>query len=485
MFAAVIWFQFAVYPGHTYLHGPSQTFVPQFERLSTPGFLTRDLVATHTSLSLTLFDEASLFLNRTAHLDWPAVLELQQISSRVAGLAGIVLLAGAAGLAGWWPLALAAGMGFLGGLPGIGIAPFSLEATPYSLAFGFILLAAGLLAREKPLLGGCMGGLALIYDPVIASPFWLILLVALVVDRSWRRVVRATLPLLAVFALLLANFAQLQPTSSEADGVFTRLPPAVEAVQRFRTGNLWVSQWQMRDLLFYLAFFSVVAWAGFALWPTLSRPLRWLLLGLPATGLLSLPVSVFLLSVLHLRAVPLIQPAHWVLFAAVLGALVCVVAAWKAKSVDRWIFWGVPVLLVIAAWTSPALSGKPLDTTAAADWARANTWGASMFLFPDAGQSLAPGAFRAESLRPVWVDWQTGALCDSSDEFAIEWQERWNGIMSGRALKNLRGMLLLPVDYVVVTPRQALRGVQPVYADSHWLIYDAMDLRNRHFSALR
>ncbi len=478
-FAAIVWFQFAVYPGHSYVQGASQIFVPQFEHLDSPGFLTRDLVATHTNLTFTVFDETSLLLHRTAHMPWESVLAAQQIASRAAGLSGIILLAGAAGLSGWWPLLVAAGAGFVGELPAIGASPFGLEPTPYSIAFGFVLLAAGLLATEKPLLAGCLGGLALVYDPRIAAPFWVIALLMLIFDRSLRRLVRAMLPLLAVFALLLANFAQLQPTTDETHSVFTRLPPVVEAIQRLRTPGLWITAWEGRDLLFYTALSLLVLWALIYQWRTLPSALRWLLLGLPVAGVVSVPLSIILLGGLHLRFIPLLDPATTLLFTALPGAVACVVAARKSGTKDRWLFLAGPVLLLVASWTPIRAARTDLHIESLATWARQSTWGASMFLFPDAGRGLAPGAFRARSLRPVWVDWETGSLCDSSDAFALDWQQRWQITMAGPYSPNrLRGFLRLPIDYIVLAPEHAIPGVTPVFGDSHWLVYDSANLRS-------
>jgi hypothetical protein len=210
----------------------------------------------------------------------------------------------------------------------------------------------------------------------------------------------------------------------------------------------------------------------------LSNELRWLFLGLPATGLLSLAVSVVCLSFFHLQAVALLHPERTALFIALPGAIVCAIAARVSKNLDRWLFLAGPILLVIVAWARPSDRQTTVHIEQAAAWAQNNTWGASMFLFPDAGQSPAPAAFRARSMRPVWVDWGTGSLCDSSDAFAVEWQERWVATMaSPYSWPKLRSLLHLPIDYVVLSPEHAISGAKPVFANSRWLIYDTTDLR--------
>lgn len=477
VFAVIVCFQFTVYPGHTWLAGASQIFVPQFEHLDAPAFLTRDLVAIHANLTFTVFDEVSLFLYRTLHLHWQSALAVQQIASRMAGLCGIILLCTSLGIEGWWAMLVAGAAGFIGQLPGLALSPFGLEAAPYTLAFGFVLLAAGLLATGKPLVSGTAAGITLLYDPRIAAPFWIILLVALAADPSWRRTIRPMLPVLAVFALLLANFAQLQPASLDARGVFRRLPAAVEAIQRLRTPQVWMGTWPLRDLLFYTVVYAVIGWSVVACWRVLSRPLRWILIGLPAAGLLAIAFELISAKV-HVSAVPLLHPNRTLLFAVLPGLLLPVLAAARASRLNRWLFLSAPLLL-LAGSASPLGRPHPAsETITAANWARDNTWGASMFVFPDAGQSGAAGAFRAQSLRPVWVDWQTGTLSDSSDDFAVTWQQRWEttmGVHYSRA--ELARLLDLPVDYIVLSPEHAIQQVKPVYADSYWLIYDAMDLR--------
>ena len=61
---AITCFEFVYYPGHTYLAGESQNLVAMMERLRTPGFLSRDLVATNPNLTYTIYDETTLFLCR-------------------------------------------------------------------------------------------------------------------------------------------------------------------------------------------------------------------------------------------------------------------------------------------------------------------------------------------------------------------------------------------------------------------------------------
>ena len=113
-----------------------------------------------------------------------------------------------------------------------------------------------------------------------------------------------------------------------------------------------------------------------------------------------------------------------------------------------------------------------------ARWAEQNTWGGSLFLFPDAGRELYPGVFRGRSRRAVWVDWKGGMLTASSQPFALEWFDRWKGSLEGRfARERLERMLTLPIDYYVVKKEHQLPGIRTAYQNSEFYVYDAQDLK--------
>ena len=99
--AAITTFQFEIFPGHTYLQGPTQLYVPMLERLDTPGYLSRDLVATHPSFTYTIYDEVTLFLHNTARRDIHQALIWQQILFRVVENAGVMMLLWSAGVGDW------------------------------------------------------------------------------------------------------------------------------------------------------------------------------------------------------------------------------------------------------------------------------------------------------------------------------------------------------------------------------------------------
>ena len=100
-FAALVvftWLGLELFPGHSYLRGATQTYVPIIERLASPGYLSRDLVAIHPNVTYTVYDEVALFLTQAIGLDLHLTLELQQALFRFAWAAGIYLIARACGL---------------------------------------------------------------------------------------------------------------------------------------------------------------------------------------------------------------------------------------------------------------------------------------------------------------------------------------------------------------------------------------------------
>jgi hypothetical protein len=317
-----------------------------------------------------------------------------------------------------------------------------------------------------------------VYDPRIAAPVWIVLITAFLFDRRIRFLIRPSLTVLAIFVLLLANFAQLQPGTPETRSLFERIPPAIEAVQRFRVPAQFVSGWESRVFLLYLATAVLGVFSLLKQWPKLSPLLRWLFASVPLLGLLGVPTSYVFLDLLHLRAALLLHPERALLFTAVFVAILCIQSALQSQTGERWLFAAGPLLLIIASWR-PLTHHPGPDTAPAANWALNNTWGASTFLFADAGDALVPGRFRAQATRAVWTDWETGQLCTSSDVFADEWQRRWRDTMQGSySLEKLRRFLTMPIDYYVLSARNRISSAKPVYADANWLIYDAHDLRS-------
>lgn len=479
---AITWLEYGVFPGHSWLRADTQIYAPELEQLANPGFLTRDLVATHPNMAYTIYDEVTLFLHEAGHLDLHAALTWQQLVCRAAAVFGVFLIAKSAGIGDLLALLAAALVNLGATVYGPGISVVDLEPTPRGFAFGLVLLATGLLSQELPLLAGLAGGLALVYDPQVALPFWVVVLSAMLFERSLRPMLRPSITILAIFGLLLANLAQLQPGVADAHGAFDKISPAIARILRFRTDYVWVSSWAPRLIWIYLALAACGYWATRRIWGSLRPVMRWFLLMLPLLGLCSVPFSYVLLEYAGWHAIPELQPAQALIFVLAFGSTACVLAAFRAIQ-DGQKPQAVLLLAVVAAFavTTPRPvrleSAEQVKTIAA--WAELNTWGGSMFLFPDAQHDLNPGIFRSEARRAVWVDWETGKQSAYFDSFADEWSRRWHDTMEGSySVSRLKSFLNLPIDYYVVKRKDEVPGALPAFSTADFLVYDARELRD-------
>jgi hypothetical protein len=479
---AITWLEYAIFPGHSWLRSDSQIYVPQLERLASPGLLSRDLVATHPNMAYTIYDELTLFLQDTARLNLHMALMWQQIFCRAAGVLGIFLIARSAGISKPLALAAAALVNMGATVYGPGIALPDLEPTPRGFAFGLVLLGAGLLAREMPLLGGLAGGLALIYDPRVALPFWTVVLVAMLVDRSLRPMLRPSITILAIFGLLLANLAQLQPGIGDTQEVFERLSPEIAKILQYRTSYVWVSSWAGRLIWIYLALWLCGLWATRRIWPSLRPVMRWFFVMLPILGLCSVPLSYLLLECADWHATPQIQPAQALMFVLAFASAACVIAGLQAvqqKQTPEAAMFLAVVMGFAVTTPRPSRPQSEDQVRAIAEWAETSTWGGSMFLFPDAQRAPYPGMFRTEAKRAVWVDWESGKQSAYFDSFADEWWRRWNDTMEGSySITRLKSFLTLPIDYYVVKRKDEVPGALPAFATADFLVYDARELRD-------
>jgi hypothetical protein len=478
---AITWLQFAVFPGHSWLQSDTQTYVPILERLANPGFLSRDLVATHPNVTYTIYDEVTLFLHEAGRLNLRTALVSQQLLFRGAAVLGVFLIARSAGLGRGLAL-LAAALGNGGAmLYGPSIPLVDLEPTPRAFAFGLVVLGTGLFATEMPLLAGLAGGLALVYDPRVAFPFWTVVLLALLFDGQLRRLLRPSITVLAIFGLLLANLAQLQPGVGESRAVFEKLSPPIANILQYRTGYVWVSSWAPRLIWLYLGVWLCGVWATIRIWPSLNRPMRWFFVLLPGLGLLGVPVSYLLLECANWYATPKIQPARALTFVLAFAFAACTIAGLQAAKKRRPEAAFFLAVVVAAAFTTPHPADGPADKQlmAIANWAQSSTWGGSMFLFPDAQRERYPGVFRTVAKRAVWVDWETGKQSAYFDTFADEWARRWHDTMEGAySPQRLKSFLPLPIDYYVLRRRDEIPGARTAFATADFVVYDARELRS-------
>ncbi len=539
--ALFTWLGFTYFPGHTYLQSDTQIYLPMLERIEDPGFLARDIVATRPHISYTIYDEATLSLRRITHWDFEKTLVVQQLITRAAAMLGVYLLATSVGAPPVFAFLIAAFMNLGASLLGPAILLVEYEPVPRGFAFGFVLLAWGLLSQRKILLAGMAGGLALLYHPPTAVPFWGMALLAFLFDREARKRWKPLLLSFVIACLLLANLAQLQPNVVESQNLFGRLSERMVQLQHFRTRYCWVSLWAGRDIWHYLVICLCSFWAASRFWPQIKHEIRWFFIGLPLGGIFSVPFSYVLLEHFRLALVPQVQPARALLFTVATAQIASGIAAVKAATKKRlgesvawfllvvalplnvrvldlfalrdrlawqtfviwiglavlstvlvffcnrnWLRWlslAVPTLALVAlpigarVQTYPKINKQPVAELAL--WAKQNTWGSSMFLFPDAGHQPFPGIFRALSERALYVDWKSGGQVNYFESFGEEWYPRFVQTMEGSfSAGRLEDMLALPIDYYVLQREHALAGTRPVFANNEYVVYDAQDLRN-------
>lgn len=481
-FLAIVLVEFESFPGHTYLQGKTQLYVPMLERLDTPGFLSRDLVATHSNLSYTVYDEVTLFMHEALRLDFQTALVVQQLLCRAAAVAGVYLLVTSTGLGELWALLIAALVNCGAFLPGPALHLVDPEPVPAAFAFALSLLAIGCLSSGKPLLSGLTGGIAFLYDPTIAAVLWISILIAFAADRYLRKLLRPTLTIFGVFILFLANLAQLQPGISDSEPPFSRIPADIAVILQTRTPYAWTPHWAGHQIWFYLAIVICGLWATARVWPKMNRQARWFFLLPPLLGILSIPVSVMVLEQFGWWLLPRIQLGRSLLFTVELSLIACAIAgiqALRLRSRAESAAWFLFVLAVIGI--TPMAAPRPTGIehrdaiTGVARWAETSTWGSSLFGFPDAGRELYPGVFRAESRRAIWVDWESGAQSCYSGSLAATWNERWQN-MEHESGSAGQVQATLPVDYYVLKAANRLSRVKPAFANTDFVVYDAHEL---------
>jgi uncharacterized protein DUF6798 len=510
------YFQF---PGHTYLGSDTQIYVPMLEHIWDSSALTRDLVAPKPHLAYTLYDEIAIALRWVTHNSFQAVLTAQQLLFRALQILGVYLLALSFPLARGKALVVAALFTLGATIAGPAVLTFEYEPVPRAFAVGLIFLAIGLAAQNHLMWADIAAALAFLYHPPTVWAFWAVYLWLVLRHRDYRDL----WPLAAGIVLLFVS-SRLQPGAAEPQAFFTRVGPELEKLQRMRASYNWISTWPVKLIWQY-----VLLWAlcMIAFWRVRPKAARLFLIGMPALGILSVPVSYILLDQLKFGLIPQFQPARALLFVTAFAVILGASAGIRAAEYRRWIesvFWFVMVLAVPTAVPIFSISGRnvllllalavalcgalamerfrfaPALLAAAAiapgfvlpylahvrnyprpnlagledlaEFARAQTPKDAVFLFGDAGSSPDPSIFRAESLRSVYVDWKSGGQMNFSEPLAREWWQRWQNTnelnFDPAEVSRLQGM---GIDYLVLSPRHRLMDRQPAYENSQFVLY--------------
>jgi hypothetical protein len=510
--ALLTFFQF---PGHTWLQQDSQIYVPILEHLRDPAILRNDILVQHSHVAFTLYDETALALRAVSGAGFREVLAAQQIATRALGIWGLLLMAEALGLA-FAPALLVAAICSLGALiSGPAVLTFEYEPTPRAFAVPLLVCAIGLAAHRRHLAAGTAAAMAFLYHPPTALPFWGVYFVFALWPRPERRArLAAFIPFAAAVALLWAA-ARAQSASGEAQRVFARLDSGQEFLQRMRTAYVWISAWPAATIVHHLLILAVLAAAFVRIRQAVGVPLRVLLLGLAALGLLTMPLSWLLLEQFHWGLVPQVQPMRALLFltlgmqflTAAAGARA--IAARRPAEAFAWfafayllplqpVFTGpfvwsrvslvfalaaltalagirlAPLVAVAAFFAIPMLGGvvnyprlNTPDLAQLSAWARANTGRDAVFVFPSVNRGLAPGIFRSEALRAVYVDWKGGGQVNYLKDLGEQWWFRWRQTRNFQPA-DLPQYTAIGITYVVL---QEPLPRAPQFQNSTYVVY--------------
>lgn len=483
---ACTYLEFILYPGHSFLEGESQLLAPMIERLQFPGLLSRDLVATHSILRYTAYDEITLLLMHVPRIDLQHALVIQQLVSRFALALGAFLIAFSAFPSYFASLCVAVLTGLGSSLPGLDLHTVDREPVPYSFAIGFAALAVGLAAGHRLLLAGLFAGIVFVYSPAIGLPLWLCLIVAVSLVPAARPALRPLITMLVVAVLLLGNLVQLQPGAPVITPMFSHASRSWSDLVQMRVPSSFVRNWAPQQSWLYLAISVAALCALYRLREKLNRLPQILLFCCATAGLLSIPFTVAMQFLLPWGLWMYFEPARALVLTVVVNLALCATAGFVAlmrrqREGTLWLAATLGLLLTPFLVRRPAGS-SPLDQASVASlssWALQNTWGGSMFFFAGNNISNDPGRFRALSLRPVYVDWEGGKLSRYSESLATDWRSRWDRAADdSRVEAQVRRLLMEPIDYFVVPADSSYAIGKSVFTNDRVRVYDARELRS-------
>jgi hypothetical protein len=526
--AALTLLSFFQFPGHTFLGSDTLIYIPMLEHLWDPSSLAKDLIATKPHLSFTLYDEIAIALRWITRSSFQAVLVAQQLVFRACEILGVYLLAASFPLSRRMAMLVAALFTLGATIVGPAVLTLEYEPVPRGFAIGLVFLAIGLAAQEHLMLADIAAALAFLYHPPTVWPFWALYLWLTLHKRDYRDL----WPLAIGIAVLFVS-SQLQPGASERQVFFSRVSPELEKVQRLRASYNWISTWSP-ELIWQYIFLWIVSLLAY--WRVRPKAGRLFLIGMPALGLLSIPLSYLLLDKFKWGLIPQFQPARATLFitafAVILGAAAAIRAARRKKWTEsvawfamviavpaspgifhvllpnlanysvRWQFTLIlilaialtftvylqripkmlpllPVMAIAPFFLLPGIGRvrnvRPHDLSSIdrlTSFARSSTPKDAVFLFADAGTSLDPSIFRAESERAVYVDWKGGGQANFQESLANEWWRRWQSTKALRLDAADAGRLApLGIDYIVVSRIHRLPDQQPIYENDALLVY--------------
>ena len=279
----------------------------------------------------------------------------------------------------------------------------------------------------------------------------------------------------------------------------------------------------------YLILYAATVIASWRSWTSYAADTSVLLCGITAHRHASVPVSYLPLERLHWALIPEFQPTRALLFVTAFAMLLARRGACRALANERYlegdrvagagisaahehgdclaVMESRGVVLVLALLTAaairvmqsgsrwarlaalaailtpvcliptwgkvenyPALDTPELDQLAI--WARTATPQDAVFLFADAGQDLAPGIFRADALRAIYVDWKSGGQVNFFKDLGEQWWSRWQQTLA-KAFdpRDVASYRALGIDYIVVSPKNRLPNAAPAFENARYLAY--------------
>jgi hypothetical protein len=517
-FAALTLLSFLQFPGHTILQSDTQIYLPILAHLENPAVLARDLVAVKPHLAYTIYDETTQALHRLTGLTFERVLMGEQLLYRMLGILGLFLIAGALGFSWRLSIILTAIVSLGATVAGPAVLTVEYEPVPRAFALPFLLLSLGCLLHDRWKIAAVASGVAFLFHPPTALAYCGLLGIAAI----WRKRIDVVLILLATGAIMLA-FVYMQQGITEQQHFFSRIPAWLEKLQRMRASYNWVSMWIGRWGWHYLFLwiFSLIALLRMR---HLIPVLLWVFaLGLPAIGMLSLPLSYLLLERMKWTLMPQFQPGRYLLFvtlfAMLLGSAAGISAARSRRFLEAFFFFGIAVmpaldpnvlaapllhfaiaaaiasLATVAAACDGRMWALPVWAAAAfapffmipmlghvrnypsvhtpelndlAAWAHASTAEDAIFQFADAGQNLQPGIFRVRSRRALYADWKSGGQVNFLPSFALLWWDRWQQVEKPQKLARYQE---LGINYVVYQQRNRPPGEHAVFENSQYVVF--------------
>lgn len=514
---------FIEFPGHAWLQQDTQIWLPMFERIWDPSVLVHDIVADKPHLSFTFYDEATMALRWIGRTSFHAVLTFEQLIFRALELLGVYLLARALSLSRGMALLVTACFGLGATIFGPAVLTIEYEPVPRGFAIGLVFLGVGLAASGRLMAASVAAAAAFVFHAPTSVPIWVVLAILAVRRRQYSLLVP-----LACGAAALFLASRFQVGVTETQPFFSRIDPEWERLERSRASYNWVSLW-MRQLIWHYLFLWLCT--VIAVWRIRTREAaRWFVIGLPLIGILSPLVSYLLTEKAKWALMPQVQPARAMLFITAFAVILGAAAGIRAAGQGRWwesVLWfivvfAIPMQVRVAPGAMPPVrllalaaalavlasaaavmngrrAGMALTVAAAiapyfaipmaggirnypnlhtpelydvAAFARERTPKDAVFLFPDAGQTLYPGLFRAVSTRPVYVDWKAGGQVNYFRSLAEDWWSRWQATMTGKNIPaQLDRFKALGINFVVLKKTNALAGWTPVYANSGYVVY--------------